>query len=55
MVVRGIVFGHRHQSGGRSECVSDLFNVFSLMLLVVLNCHFVCFNWPCSNLLACTM
>ena len=27
-----------------------------LMLIVALKlCHFVCFNWPCSNLLACTM
>ena len=37
MVVRGVVFGHCHQSSGRSEFVGDLFNVFSLMLLVVLN------------------
>ena len=37
MVVRGVVFGRHHQSGGHSQFVSDLFNVFSLMLLVVLN------------------
>ena len=37
MVIRGVVFGCHHRSGSRSECVSDLFNVFSLMLIVALN------------------
>ena len=37
MVVGDVVSSHCHRSGGCSQFVSDLFNVFSLMLLVVLN------------------
>ena len=62
MVIRDVVFGCCHRSGGRSERVGDLFAVFSLKLIIGSNYVILyaliglvlsCLLLPCTVLLSC--